>query len=120
MIKLKLNKEKLDILFVFANDSGVFIRAEKAKFIGKKRTIEFVQLQIQLEEMIVFKKKLEILKIKKADLPRAKLFSITISPIQSLLILMYAAPFIKQINDQFSALVLNEQKDIIFRDLLTK
>lgn len=120
MIKLKLNKEKLSILCDFCNDTCIHIVEEKGKFSGRKRTIEFIQLHIQLEEMQLFKRKLEILKIKKTDVSKDKLFSITLSPIQALLILIYAASFTKNINDHFSVFVLNEQKDIIYRDLLTK
>ncbi|GEM_PF-7129495 len=120
MIKLKLNKERLHVLFVFCNDTCVHIRAEKEKFIGRKRTIEFIQLHIQLEEMIIFKRKLEILKIKKVDVSEDKLFSVSLSPIQSLLILTYTNTFIKNQSDSFTVFVLNEQKDIIYRELLTK
>ena len=120
MIKLKLNKEKLHVLFIFSNDTCVHIVNEKEKYLGRKRTIDFIQLHIQLEEMLMFKRELQILKIKKTDVSKDKLFSITLSPIQALLILTYSAHFTKNINDHFSVFVLNQQKDIIYRDLKTK
>lgn len=120
MIKLKLNSEKLDVLFNFSKYTCTHIEIEKAKFFGRKKTIELIQLHIQLEEMKILKKKLEILKIKKLDSGRNKLFSFTLSPIQSLLVITYHETFIKHNKEPFCVFVLNEQKDIIYRELLTK
>ncbi len=121
MIKLKLNKEKLDILHQFSDYASVHIVSETQKFIGRKKTIELLQLYVQLEEMEIFKKKLEILQIKKRWIQQKnKLFSLTLSPIQSLLILIYADTFMKHTKSPFSIFVLNEQKDIIYKELLTK
>lgn len=120
MIKLKLNKEKLDILHNFSNYTCLHIEIEKAKFFGRKKNIELIQLHIQMEEMKIFKKKLEIMKIKKSDVLRNKLFSFTLSPIQSLLVITYSETFIKHNKEPFCVFVLNEQKDIIYRELLTK
>ncbi|MCE9537722.1 MAG: hypothetical protein K8R85_00670 [Bacteroidetes bacterium] len=80
---------------------------------GRKRTIEFIQLHIQLEEMIILKKKLEILKIRKSDVSNGKLFSISLSPIQSLLIITYANVFIKNQNDSFTYQQVREYQEVL-------
>lgn len=120
MIKLKLNSEKLDVLCEFSRYTCTHISLETNKFLGRKKTIELIQLWVQLGEMEIFKRKLEILQIKKRDTGKNKLFSFRLSPIQSLLIITYTDNYLKHTKEPFPVFVLNEQKDIIYKELLTK
>ena len=120
MIKLKLNLTMLHILFMYSNDTCVYIRSEIEKFMFRKKSLEYLQLKVQLAEMTILKTKLEILRVKKNDTHPAKLFSFTLPPIHSLLFLTYLEIFLKRIDDQYMSNVLNQQKDIIYQELLTK
>lgn len=121
MIKLKINREELNALWLFTSTTHGHIGDEIEKLKYKKTTFELVQFKVQLEEIKNFMFKIEITKLRKAHLFMHKRFTFSITPIQSLLILTYLETFKAYTKShQYQHFVLNEQKDIIYKELLTK
>ena len=119
MIKLNINKAKLDVLCSFSSYVCKHVETEICKIYNAKKTLEIIQLRIQLEEIRMLKDKFEVLQIRKINLPNRKVFVAKLSPIQSLLILTYAEPFMRQTKEPFSLFTMNEQKDFIFQRILS-
>lgn len=120
MIKLKINKVILETLCNFSNYTFQQVEIEIKSFLFKPKTLELIQLHVQREELKILKRKLEVLSLKKMDAEKNKKFSLTLSPIQSLLILAYNERYKQNTNEPYSVFILNEQKDIIYKELLTK
>ena len=119
MIKLKIDKIKLNVIASFCDYTSVHIGKEIDKYFYRKKTFDLIQLKIQLEEMRILKRKIDIFKIRKMDKENNKIFSFSLSPIQLLLILTYVETYIKSTEDAYCLFVLNEQKDFLYHELLT-
>lgn len=119
-MKLKINTDQLQVLAMFTNQTNEYLKLEIDKFMFRKKNFDLITLRVHQSEMEIFNTKLEILKIKKAVTNRSKLFTISISPIQSLLIITYVEWFKDRNINPFTKHAINQQKDAIYKELLTQ
>ncbi len=120
MIKLKLTAFDITAFAQFCGYTCTHIKIEIDKFVHRKKTIDLLQLKVSHEEMKIMFKQFAIRELRIVEINPKKKYSIKLSPIQCMLILMYSEDFIKHTRDEYKIMSIQQQKDIIYKELLTK
>lgn len=122
-MKLKLTANDIVVFSYFCNHTCAELVNEIHKFMHKQKTLEYLELKVRLGEMLILKDKFDLLEYKKTHISRPvpinRKYLVKISPVHSLLIIMYSERYIKKMKDDYLTLTIQEQKDILYKSLLT-
>lgn len=121
MIKLKLTKSKLEVFLNYIAELEILLLEDKLKLKKRRPGLLMMDVNVQLYEIKQLIKKCEIKTIGSRDYSDKKTFQFKISPIQGLILLTFKIRMRTVFEkNSFTLFVLEEQSQIIFKELLTK